>query len=132
MNDTLVCWRCGASLADQPVPLGRLAECKSCGAQLHVCRLCQFYDVSAAKSCREPVADEVTNKDRANFCGYFQAKPGAYVAPDDSKAKAARATLSDLFGGASNAPTPTAADEARRALDQLFGPIISRGGKKQE
>lgn len=35
--------------------------------------MCRFYDTSKAKSCAEPVADEVGDKERANFCGYFEA-----------------------------------------------------------
>ena len=50
----LVCWKCGASLAALSLPLRRQDECKACGAELHVCRLCEFYDTSVARSCREP------------------------------------------------------------------------------
>ena len=35
--------------------------------------MCRFYDTRKAKSCAEPVADEVQDKQRANFCGYFVA-----------------------------------------------------------
>lgn len=35
--------------------------------------MCRFYDTRKAKSCAEPVADEVSDKERANFCGYFEA-----------------------------------------------------------
>ena len=77
-----MCWKCGASLDDEPLPLARTAECAACNADLHVCRLCEWYDTAVAKSCREPVAEEVHNKERANFCDYFQPRPGAWSAPD--------------------------------------------------
>ena len=38
----LSCWKCGASLAELTLPLRRLEECRACGAELHVCRLCGF------------------------------------------------------------------------------------------
>ena len=39
----LVCWKCGASLADLTLPLGRLEECRTCRAELHVCKLSAVY-----------------------------------------------------------------------------------------
>lgn len=95
-NDDLNCWRCGAAVVDEPLPLSRTAECRQCRAELHVCRMCEFYDTSKAKSCREPVAEPVTDKTRANFCGWFRARPGL-AATGDSAAEDARRRLDDLF-----------------------------------
>ncbi len=75
----LVCWKCGASLAALTLPLSRTDSCRNCRAEFHVCRMCRFYDTRKAKSCAEPVADEVGDKERANFCGYFEATPGRYI-----------------------------------------------------
>jgi hypothetical protein len=125
-TELLVCWKCGASLAAEPLPLARVSECPSCNADLHVCRLCEFYDTAVAKSCREPVADEVHNKERANFCDYFQPRPDAWTAPDAQPAQAARNALDTLFGGApvdaDAAAGGDVADAARRQLDELFDP----------
>jgi hypothetical protein len=96
-NDTLNCWRCGAAALDEPLPLSRTAECRACRAELHVCRMCEFYDTGKANACRERAADPVSDKTRANFCGWFKARAG-------------------LSGSGSSA-----AEEARRALDDLFG-----------
>jgi hypothetical protein len=54
MTNALICWKCGASLAELPLPLGRLAECLACHAELHVCRMCEFYDPRVTNSCDEP------------------------------------------------------------------------------
>jgi ribosomal protein L40E len=116
----LVCWKCGASLADYTLPLRRLEECRKCGAELHVCRMCEWYDTSVAKHCREPIAEEVKDKERANFCDYFKPRPGAYSAPTDAAAKA-KAELDALFGGAKSDAPQTAADKTRAELDALFG-----------
>ena len=128
MDETLVCWNCGAPLDDIPMPPGRLAECLQCHAELHVCRACVFFDTQVAKHCRETIAEEVQDKTRANFCDYFQLRPEAYRPLDDREARAARTQLESLFGG--KAPdTPPAADEpkspeqqAREALESLFSP----------
>src|ERR1700689_3106063 len=78
MPHSLVCWRCGASLAALSLPLRRLDVCKACNAELHVCKMCVEYDTSYAKHCREPIAEEVRKKDEANFCDYFKPKAGAF------------------------------------------------------
>ena len=120
---SLVCWNCGASLETEPLPIARIAECVACHADLHVCRLCEFYDPGVAKACREPVADDVHDKTRANFCDYFQPHPGAYVAPDAAPAQQARRELGALFGDAGDSAGGESAetDPARRRLDDLFG-----------
>jgi hypothetical protein len=93
----LVCWKCGASLADLTLPLRRLEECRTCRAELHVCKLCEWYSVTVAKQCREPIAEEVKDKERANFCDYFKPRAGAYTQADSSAADRARAELDKLF-----------------------------------
>ncbi|HKE43671.1 MAG TPA: hypothetical protein VKB41_03945 [Steroidobacteraceae bacterium] len=117
--NTLVCWKCGASLAALTLPLRRLEECKACGAELHVCRMCVDYDTAVAKSCREPIAEEVQDKERANFCDYFQPRPDAYKPRDETEAQKSRAALDTLFGGQAGG-TPASADSSRARLEELF------------
>lgn len=122
MSDSAVCWKCGASLAQLSLPLLRHDTCKACGAALHVCKLCRFYDTTVAKQCREPIAELVRDKERANFCDYFDLKFDAYVAPQAAAAQS-RAQLDALFGKSNvNAESDNAssADAARAALDRLF------------
>ena len=117
---SLVCWKCGASLADLSLPLRRLDECRQCHAELHVCKMCEWYSISVAKHCRETVAEEVKDKERANFCDYFKPKPDAYVASNVDASAKAQAELDALFGG-TKAAEPAAADKARAELEALFG-----------
>jgi hypothetical protein len=98
MAHGLVCWKCGADLAHLSLPLSRRDECARCRAELHVCRLCVDYDASVARHCREPTAEEVSDKTRANFCDFFVPRPSAYVATDQSAAERARSELERLFG----------------------------------
>ena len=97
--------------------------------------MCEFYDTSVAKSCREPVAEEVSDKERAHFCDYFRAQPDLLAAGGVSEAEGARAQLQAMFGidGKAGDPASTGeaesamerkrakAEEARRQLDALFG-----------
>jgi hypothetical protein len=115
----LVCWRCGGSLASLTLPLRRLETCRTCGAELHVCRLCEFHDTAVAKHCREPIAEEVKDKTRSNFCDYFRPRPHAFSAAGDAAAQA-RSELESLFGGDQPAAS-SPEDEARARLEELFG-----------
>lgn len=98
MDHGLRCWKCGASLADYTLPLRRLEECRACNAELHVCRMCEFYDTTVARHCRETIAEEVKDKLRANFCDYFRPTPSAYRSDGTSAADRAKAELEALFG----------------------------------
>ena len=127
MAGALTCWKCGVSLAEVPVPFARVAECPACRADLHVCRMCEFFDPGVRRGCKEPVADEVSDRGRANFCGYFTPVAGAGPGAEDGAARAARTELDTLFGLPSSSPHSTGdEDEARRRLDALFGGDSSR------
>lgn len=117
MSEELVCWKCGAGLRELPLPLGRRAECLACRAELHVCRMCRHFDPGKAKQCREPMAEEVKDKLRANFCDWFQPRLDAYQAAP-SPHRPGRAALDSLFG---TAPDEPAGSAPRSDLDKLFG-----------
>jgi hypothetical protein len=94
---SLVCWNCGASLATLSLPLRRLDACKSCNAELHVCKLCVDYDTAYPNQCREPTVEEVRKKTEANFCDHFKPRPGAFRGRDTAELDRAKAALADLF-----------------------------------
>lgn len=120
----LVCWKCGQSIADLPLPLSRTAECRACRAQLHVCRLCEFFDPHVANQCREPVADFVKEKERANFCDYFTPRPNAFQLRATGLASSSRGQLDALFGIEHDKDERddglSEAEKARAKLDELF------------
>jgi hypothetical protein len=97
MAHDLVCWKCGHSLADLTLPLRRLEVCKACNAELHVCKMCIDYNVGYAKHCREPTAEEVRDKEHANFCDFFKPRAGAYRPADTAAIAKSKAALDDLF-----------------------------------
>jgi hypothetical protein len=122
MSDELVCWRCGAPVVDEPLPLSRRAECRQCRAELHVCKMCVNYDARTATQCREDRAEDVTDKEHANFCDWFKPRTDAYHPPDAAKTDAARADLEALFGLDSDAEGKRDSDTAvRDELERLFG-----------
>ena len=94
----LQCWRCGASLAALRLPIGRSEECSACRSQLHVCRLCSSFDRTRPKQCREDDAEEVRDKERANFCDWFKPRSGAFDAAGATAEAAAKVAIDGLFG----------------------------------
>ncbi len=50
----------------------RRDECPHCGNDLHSCVQCSFYSPGHHNDCRESQADMVADKERANFCDYFE------------------------------------------------------------
>jgi hypothetical protein len=123
MGEALVCWKCGASLAAVKQPFARRAECPACHAELHVCRMCMFYNPRISDRCEEPRAEHPRDTERANFCDYFKPRPDAHARRDAAKEGAARSQLDSLFGGSAPGGSGTASDK----LNDLFG---GKGGKK--
>ena len=122
MNNNLVCWKCGASIAGLAMPLARQATCRQCKTQLHVCKQCRFFDKTKSNQCQEPIAEPVNVKDKANFCELFQIKPDAFKETDGSAAAVAQKGLESLFGdnkvsGVSNNDP----ENAKSQLEALFG-----------
>jgi hypothetical protein len=92
----MICAVCGTDLG-RIERVGRRDVCSHCGAELRTCRQCRFFEPAASDACREPQAERVADKGRANFCDYFG--PGALVP---------------------SGATPAPVDAARAALDRLF------------
>lgn len=88
------CFQCQKelNLAEKP---GRRETCPACQADLHCCRNCRFYDPVVYNECQEPMAERVLEKERANFCDYFECS--TKQAGTDQPNVAARQKLADLF-----------------------------------
>lgn len=89
---------------DAHLEIFRTTTCPRCGKDAHVCLNCRFYDTSAHMECREPIAEPVGQKDRANFCEYFKVREGAGSGPAAAdraaadRAGRAREAAARLFG----------------------------------
>jgi len=91
-----VCHACGKELT-LGREIGRKDECPNCHADLRCCLNCKFYDRSAPKQCREPIAELVRDRDKANYCDHFvysEAGTAGSPVPHTDKTKKA---LDDLF-----------------------------------
>ena len=98
MSQSLACYRCGASLAVLSLPLSRHDQCPNCSADLHVCKMCIHFDEHVPRKCREDGAEDVTEKERPNFCDWFKPSDTAFDPARKSEADAAKDALAALFG----------------------------------
>jgi hypothetical protein len=91
------CYACGKPLEQLVGKTVRRSDtCEHCGADVHCCRNCRFHDPYAPNQCREPTADYVADREKANFCDDFS------------------------LGRASSDRYATAAEESKRRLEALF------------
>ena len=63
--------------------VSRTDECSACSADVHCCLNCGNYDPSAHNHCREPLAEWVSDREKANFCDLFipnKLSPGGVTA----------------------------------------------------
>jgi hypothetical protein len=93
-------FRCKTCNEKNDPEVGPESVCKKCGAALHACAQCRFFDGSAHQQCRQEIPAPIPAKSTANTCTFY--------AP----------TVSLDLTGAKAADSP---DGARSAFDQLFG-----------
>jgi len=111
------CHHCGEAVEIDP-PVARTAECESCGRDLRCCMNCRHYDTGYNNHCRETEAEPVIDKDRRNFCEFFEFGSAPPRAAEGKRAADAREKLDALFGGP---PASTSrGGDARAKLDALF------------
>ncbi|HEY4417201.1 MAG TPA: hypothetical protein VGO57_16040 [Verrucomicrobiae bacterium] len=93
------CHNCGEpwTLSGNP---GRGETCMKCRLDLRVCLNCLSYDRSVAQQCRERRAEPVLEKDKGNFCEYFEFARRTWQpkGENNSRESAAREQLKKLFG----------------------------------
>ena len=75
--------------------------CLRCGADLHTCGNCRFFDTTTLWECRENIPARVPNKHGRNECAFFQPKVVRDLAHDKAR-------------------QPQTPDDARKAFDALF------------
>ncbi|MEE8184853.1 MAG: hypothetical protein V3T96_00430 [Thermodesulfobacteriota bacterium] len=87
------CFSCKKELDIRERP-GRGDTCPFCGSDLKVCLNCRFYNENAYNQCTEPQAERVLEKERANYCEYFEF--GESIS--DEKKEDPLKKLKELFG----------------------------------
>lgn len=95
------CARCGKlQQAFGEVATDSLCEC---GADLHTCTNCKFFDTSARWECRADIPARVAPKDARNECELFTPR-----------------IVKDLTADKGSGGRPQTPDDARKAFEDLF------------
>jgi predicted RNA-binding Zn-ribbon protein involved in translation (DUF1610 family) len=95
-----MCWKCGKiTIIDRIVSFSEV--CPNCGADIHCCKNCMFYEKGSHYDCHETIDELVKDKERANFCDYFKLQTN--IDTDNSgkffkKTEEAKKTFNSLFG----------------------------------
>lgn len=90
-----VCHFCSREL-DLPAGVARTDSCPHCKSDLKCCRNCRFFDPGFNNQCREPQAEWTPDKEKANFCEFFEYREQGATASTASK-KDARSAFDSLF-----------------------------------
>lgn len=92
------CFACGAAIGlASGERVGFRDACPRCGADLHACRQCAHHDAGAYNECREPQAERVADRQRANRCDWFVPAAGGGAAREADPRAGAQAALDALF-----------------------------------
>lgn len=87
------CGKCGAKREGEKPDFR--AICPACGAYLHACINCTFYDTRSHHECRaSATAEFVADKEKFNFCEEFRYRPGS---AQRSSAQKSREEIEKLF-----------------------------------
>jgi hypothetical protein len=107
------CFNCSSTL---PGSTDFSANCPKCGAELHCCKQCAYFEPSTRFQCRKPIPERIALKDKANQCELFS--PRVTVARDVRPPVVGAPVVKN--GSALSEPAPKSASDARAAFDSLF------------
>ena len=70
---SIKCYKCDAQLnLNIGKDVARSEECPACYCSIRCCFMCEFYDKNSYNECREPTAERIVDKEKANFCDFFK------------------------------------------------------------
>ncbi len=87
------CHKCAQELIFE-VKMQRTDICPHCGADLHCCKNCEYWDPGAHNECTLTITEYVSDRERANHCTHFKFRAGEMEIEDK---QAAMSKLEALF-----------------------------------
>ena len=93
---TMICHHCKKEIK-LDVSISRADECPHCAADMHCCLNCLHYDPSMSNRCREPQAEWVSDREKANFCDFFTPNKSASAGVLNKPAANPRDAFDSLF-----------------------------------
>lgn len=73
-HQVLRCAMCGATLPPNFTDITVSSQCPKCGAALHTCKNCVFFDPAGRYECTQPIPERIAPKDARNTCEFFEAR----------------------------------------------------------
>lgn len=73
-HQVLRCALCGATLPPDFTEVTVSSQCPKCGADLHSCKNCVFFDPASRFECTQPITERIARKDVSNNCEFFEAR----------------------------------------------------------
>jgi hypothetical protein len=93
----MLCHHCANEIKIEGM-ITRGNECTQCGSDIRCCLNCANYDVAAHNRCREPQAEWVSDREKANFCDFFRPNERAATGhTGTATTEDARRAFEDLF-----------------------------------
>lgn len=93
-----ICHKCSAPL---DIKVGHKAHrsdtCDSCNTDIKCCKNCVHYSLGAYNQCKENQAERVVDKERANFCDFFNMRGATASHNQQTLKQDQKAKLDDLF-----------------------------------
>jgi hypothetical protein len=77
IQNGFICYHCHKKIpVFGPIKIARTEECPYCSTSLHCCKMCKFFDSTVYNECLESNAERIVDKEKANFCDYFNLSSG--------------------------------------------------------
>ncbi len=90
------CFKCGLFIESGPLKkIGFRDYCENCGASLHCCLGCKYYQVGLSNNCKIPGTEKIVDCSANNFCEEFAVREQESVSTKKNSGGAAR--FDDLF-----------------------------------
>ena len=89
--------KCAACGAPAPASITLDSSCPKCRADLHACRLCNYFDPGARFECRKTIAARIVNKQARNTCELFEPRTVVERETSSGKPTDARQAFANLF-----------------------------------
>jgi hypothetical protein len=89
------CYKCGEEFE---MRVYRNTECPYCRKDAKVCLNCKFYSPGSHWDCSESIREAVREKDRANFCDFFELSSNNKESTGKNKEDDAKKAFDSLFG----------------------------------
>ena len=94
----MICWKCKKEI--EVSQISRSTECPLCHADLHTCKGCRHYSSGSHYDCKEAVDELISDKEKGNFCDFFQVNANFSACTESASTKAddAKKAFAALFG----------------------------------